>query len=905
MTINGVGSSVSLRQFEVAGMGDELLPGMKRDAPPNGAPSSSQPGIVTSSLNDSASAGEANPMTKWKAPKFHQAKSDDVKKNEKKDQNPGPSKREASSVSSHVRGTSASTSSVGASPAKSFPLHEAVRRGNLEQVMKLWDASDINERDQEGKAPLHIAVLKGYVAIASFLLQNKANPKVECAPPNSSNFDAKMMPIQFAVITGNLALVDLLLEADKDDSMAMVVHPEHGSLLHLAIRDGGIEVLKHLCAKHAEKTTKLLIMGVDRNGRTPLMLAANLGDVESMEILQFHGVPLEVTDSKQRTALHWAAKGGCQAAVDWLADLGCDIQSLDEDGKGPVDFAKKGALKNHLVNLARNQKDLSDKPWKWPLYPPKNLVFQGGGPKGLVFPSALGVLQKAGHLKAVKRVAGTSAGAIQAVLFAVGYSAEELQEILATQDFESFLDGDFSLAALKKLKIPTSKEAFQEDLRTTQTALIGEFIKAFPAALPALAKLPGVKKAAGIAAGVSGWLLNYSGLCEGEKLRLWIEKLIEKKTGIKNCTFGRLKQLIREEKPYKHLHVMCSNLKHRRVDRINSEEPKWKNVIISDAAAASATIPGAFKPRFLHVLRNGQRIPKDEWGKYVDGGLISNFAIKAFDRRKYLPLNVQGNEGDVEVVNRWTLGLALEVSKPPSDQDREFSGFTDLIEGVGQIYFNAEGIWQQSMGPSHEYRVLRIKVPDGIGLFSFKLFSEEDTRRIALAGVQGAVDHCRQINRLEQSKSEIQERIPGLNGELQQAHTERSIEKINIELQTVQTMMGQRDQFEIGRVLGVSAMTLGILLAFVAAPPAAIAMTVGGLTVGVTSEFKDTMRIQGILDRLLKIHHTAKKIDYKWLNSKKDIKLWLELLRLPEPLKKMDYEAIRTLLITDDVKVNG
>ena len=71
----------------------------------------------------------------------------------------------------------------------------------------------------------------------------------------------------------------------------------------------------------------------------------------------------------------------------------------------------------------------------------KNLVFQGGGVKGIAYVGALQVLQARDLLRSVENVAGTSAGAITAALVAVGATAEEMQSILGSTDFASFMDG--------------------------------------------------------------------------------------------------------------------------------------------------------------------------------------------------------------------------------------------------------------------------------------------------------------------------------------------------------------------------------------------------------------------------------------------------------------------------------
>ena len=70
----------------------------------------------------------------------------------------------------------------------------------------------------------------------------------------------------------------------------------------------------------------------------------------------------------------------------------------------------------------------------------KNLVFKGGGVKGIAYVGAMEVLEKEGILKDIERVAGTSAGAMVAVLVGLGYSAAELRDILWNLNFQNFLD---------------------------------------------------------------------------------------------------------------------------------------------------------------------------------------------------------------------------------------------------------------------------------------------------------------------------------------------------------------------------------------------------------------------------------------------------------------------------------
>jgi NTE family protein len=74
----------------------------------------------------------------------------------------------------------------------------------------------------------------------------------------------------------------------------------------------------------------------------------------------------------------------------------------------------------------------------------RNLVFEGGGVKGIAYIGAMQVLDQRGYLgDNIRRVGGTSAGAINALIYALGYDIREQQEILNSTDFKKFMDDSF------------------------------------------------------------------------------------------------------------------------------------------------------------------------------------------------------------------------------------------------------------------------------------------------------------------------------------------------------------------------------------------------------------------------------------------------------------------------------
>ncbi len=70
----------------------------------------------------------------------------------------------------------------------------------------------------------------------------------------------------------------------------------------------------------------------------------------------------------------------------------------------------------------------------------RNLVFEGGGVKGIALLGALKYLKEIGELENIQRVGGTSAGAINALFLGLGIGPDESIPLMKKMDFNSFLD---------------------------------------------------------------------------------------------------------------------------------------------------------------------------------------------------------------------------------------------------------------------------------------------------------------------------------------------------------------------------------------------------------------------------------------------------------------------------------
>jgi len=234
----------------------------------------------------------------------------------------------------------------------------------------------------------------------------------------------------------------------------------------------------------------------------------------------------------------------------------------------------------------------------------KNLVFEGGGVKGIAYIGAVDVLVERGILDQVQRVGGTSAGAINTILIGLGFTAKETKDILWSLDFNQFMDDDWGV------------------VRDT-TRLIEQF----------------------------GWY-------KGDYFRNWIGRLIREKTGNSESTFADIEALKSKNK-FKSLFFMGTNLSTRFSEIFSAEHTP--RICVADAVRISMSIPLFF---------SAKRSTRGD--VYVDGGVLDNYPIKMFDRKKYLD---SGNFKVTEYYER--------INKPLRNMDREISEYVYNKETLG------------------------------------------------------------------------------------------------------------------------------------------------------------------------------------------------------------------------------
>ncbi|MCW6506635.1 ankyrin repeat domain-containing protein [Lichenifustis flavocetrariae] len=219
-------------------------------------------------------------------------------------------------------------------------LTHAARAGHDKVVeLLLGHGADIDERTVEGATPLYAAAEKDRLKAARALVAHGANVSL----PGR----AGVPPLSAAAYNGDLAMVNLLLDHGADpatpDASGKV------AVLYAAAR-GFVPVVTRLLA------TGVGVNAVYANKLTLLMWAAGYANdvpvddgVKLVSLLLDKGATIDAKDDRGRTPLMIAAELGHDEVVDLLLQRGAARDAHDGAGKTAADLAPSEELKAKLA----------------------------------------------------------------------------------------------------------------------------------------------------------------------------------------------------------------------------------------------------------------------------------------------------------------------------------------------------------------------------------------------------------------------------------------------------------------------------------------------------------------------------------------------------------------------------
>lgn len=282
-----------------------------------------------------------------------------------------------------------------------------------------------------------------------------------------------------------------------------------------------------------------------------------------------------------------------------------------------------------------------------PRYSSAYAIFEGGGAKGLYHVGAIKALEE--ERLALVGVAGTSAGAIVAALVAVGYRADEIFTDSQNNILQKLNVGSpINLLGAKqwrKMKSPIRKPHV-----ISISLLIGLIFALAGAATAVAGKADAnslmVKLVGGAAmlflllglAGLIAWaipLLGNQGFFDSSTIRRVVNQALRAKLKEHYESLG-IDDEVPEDVRFSHIdpgHIAkCVPLKIVVTDVSSGEltlfDGQTPNVVVADAVAASAAVPGVFRPAF--IPGSG----KPEGTLFADGGLVSNLPSWTFREEK-------------------------------------------------------------------------------------------------------------------------------------------------------------------------------------------------------------------------------------------------------------------------------
>lgn len=244
---------------------------------------------------------------------------------------------------------------------KMTPLIAAAEAGRIEVVKLLIERhADVNARDTSLMSALHHAATKGHIEIVKVLVQAGSSisnldsigrDAIMCASGHARGHSRTHFPTTVQYLLdhrGACSKEKKLYTAswlDRADLIANLL--SQGVNINAQVGAYGCPLYAASFQGHRKSVHLLLAHKADVNGRgdnkkTPLMIAIEFRFLDLVRKFISAGSDVNAVDSSGRTALHIAAEHAANMDL-WniLVDAGCSLKALDNQGCGPLFYARR------------------------------------------------------------------------------------------------------------------------------------------------------------------------------------------------------------------------------------------------------------------------------------------------------------------------------------------------------------------------------------------------------------------------------------------------------------------------------------------------------------------------------------------------------------------------------------
>ena len=278
-----------------------------------------------------------------------------------------------------------------------------------------------------------------------------------------------------------------------------------------------------------------------------------------------------------------------------------------------------------------------------------NLVLEGGGMKGIAYAGALEVLDSLGISDSIERIAGTSSGAMNGLMYALGYSGKEIRHLNLNTNFGKYNQVGFPL--------------------------IGGLIR--------------MKK-------------TY-GYYKTDKLIEDLGKVMAAKGFSPDLTFEELYIARQSGKNVKLLYLIGANLTDQKTEVFSHET--YPTMQVLDAVRISISIPIYFEAIFMQP--DGSLVEKNDADSttkiMVDGGVLDNYPFFVFDTL----VTVNSGDNSYYKCNIHSLGIKLETDSSTLDIATRTIGKTgDFMGAFSEL--SSEHLNRRHLGPQQKLQTIFI-----------------------------------------------------------------------------------------------------------------------------------------------------------------------------------------------------
>ncbi|KAL1254989.1 hypothetical protein QQF64_013050, partial [Cirrhinus molitorella] len=239
-------------------------------------------------------------------------------------------------------------------------MHVAARHGALQMIRALiQDGGDVTWKSKIGESPLHVAVRHCHAHVLEEILNSLTNERSRqeaerCVREGNQNGET---PLHLAAELGK----DAVHQPDEDTCIIKILMEHHADVtavtrqsgetaLHYSARVGNTAALQEMISNVPSNQLQTAINKHAKNGRSPLLLAAEQGHTEVVKILLQNNARVDVFDEEGKAAIHLAAEQGHQDIVDVLLAHKAFVNAKTKLGLTPLHLsAQSGSAR--LVRL--------------------------------------------------------------------------------------------------------------------------------------------------------------------------------------------------------------------------------------------------------------------------------------------------------------------------------------------------------------------------------------------------------------------------------------------------------------------------------------------------------------------------------------------------------------------------